>query len=81
MAVLTPRSLPGRSFNLHAPAPLDALLSIGRPDGIILPMLRCYQEFGHDPDKKELVVIDYPEKKKAYEKQRRDSMTSPGPVA
>ncbi len=32
-------------------------------------MLRCYQEFGYDPDKKELVVIEYPEKKKAYEEQ------------
>jgi hypothetical protein len=69
MVVLTPRSLPGRSFNLHAPAPLDALLKTGQPDGAILPMLRYYQEFGHDPDKKELVVIEHPEKKKAYEKQ------------
>jgi hypothetical protein len=32
-------------------------------------MLPYYQEYGYDPDKQELVVIEYPEKKKSVEAQ------------
>ena len=42
----------------------------GAPDGIMLPMLPYYQEYGYDPDKQELVVIEYPAKKKAYQDQQ-----------
>ena len=48
---------------------MEKIIKKGKPDGIQLPMLPYYQEYGYDPEKKELVVIEYPEKKKAYEKQ------------
>jgi hypothetical protein len=48
---------------------MEKIIKKGQPDGMMLPMLPYYQEYGYDPDKKELVVIEYPEKKKEYEKQ------------
>ena len=48
---------------------MDVIIKKGKPDGIQLPMLPYYQEYGYDPDKKELVVIEYPEKKRALEEQ------------
>ena len=49
---------------------MDQIIKKGKPDGIMLPMLPYYQEYGYDPDKKELVVIEYPAKKKAYQEQQ-----------
>jgi hypothetical protein len=49
---------------------MDVIIKKGKPDGVQLPMLPYYQEYGYDPDKQELVVIEYPEKKKAFEEQR-----------
>jgi hypothetical protein len=49
---------------------MDVIIKKGKPDGIQLPMLPYYQEYGYDPDAKELVVIEYPAKKKAYEEQQ-----------
>ena len=49
---------------------MDQIIKKGKPDGIQLPMLPYYQEYGYDPDAKELVVIEYPEKKKAYREQQ-----------
>ena len=48
---------------------MELIIKKGKPDGIMLPMLPYYQEYGYDADKKELVVIEYPEKKKAMEEQ------------
>lgn len=48
---------------------MDEIIRKGKPDGIMLPMLPYYQEYGYDADKKELVVIEYPAKKKAMEDQ------------
>jgi hypothetical protein len=48
---------------------MDVIIKKGKPDGIQLPMLPYYQEYGYDPDKRELVVIEYPAKKKAMEEQ------------
>jgi hypothetical protein len=48
---------------------MELIIKKGKADGIQLPMLPYYQEYGYDPDKKELVVIEYPEKKKAMQKQ------------
>jgi len=49
---------------------MDVIIKKGKQDGIQLPMLPYYQEYGYDPDTKELVVIEYPEKKKAFEEQQ-----------
>ena len=48
---------------------MEHIIKKGKPDGIQLPMLPYYQEYGYDPDAKELVVIEYPEKKKAMKEQ------------
>lgn len=48
---------------------MEKIIKKGRADGIQLPMLPYYQEYGYDPDTKELVVIEYPEKKKAMQEQ------------
>jgi hypothetical protein len=50
---------------------MEVIIKKGKPDGIMLPMLPYYQEYGYDPDAKELVVIEYPAKKKAMEEQSR----------
>jgi len=43
---------------------MDLIIKKGKPDGIQLPMLPYYQEYGYDSATRELVVIEYPEKKK-----------------
>ena len=48
---------------------MDLIIKKGKPDGIMLPMLPYYQEYGYDPDTHELVVIEYPAKKKAMQEQ------------
>lgn len=48
---------------------MEHIIKKGQPDGIQLPMLPYYQEYGYDPEKQELVVIEYPEKKKAMKEQ------------
>jgi hypothetical protein len=48
---------------------MEKIIKKGQPDGIQLPMLPYYQEYGYDPDKKELVVIEYPALKKQREKE------------
>jgi hypothetical protein len=48
---------------------MELIIKKGKADGIQLPMLPYYQEYGYDPDKQELVVIEYPAKKKAMEEQ------------
>jgi hypothetical protein len=48
---------------------MEHIIKKGKPDGIQLPMLPYYQEYGYDPQKQELVVIEYPEKKKAMQEQ------------
>ncbi len=48
---------------------MEQIIKKDKPDGIRLPMLPYYQEYGYDPDKKELVVLEYPAKKKAMKEQ------------
>jgi hypothetical protein len=48
---------------------MDVIIKKGKPDGIMLPMLPYYQEYGYDPDSKELVVIEYPARKKEFDEQ------------
>lgn len=40
-----------------------------QPDGIKLPMLPYYQEYAWDEQNQQLVVVEYPEKKKQFEAQ------------
>ena len=48
---------------------MEQIIKKGKAEGIQLPMLPYYQEYAYDTDKKELVVIEYPEKKKAFQDQ------------
>ncbi|MEJ7637308.1 MAG: hypothetical protein WKF75_04775 [Singulisphaera sp.] len=48
---------------------MEHIIKKDKPDGIQLPMLPYYQDYGYDPETKELVVIEYPEKKKVMEEQ------------
>jgi hypothetical protein len=48
---------------------MEVIIKKGKPDGIQLPMLPYYQEYAYDADKKELVVVEYPAKKKAMQEQ------------
>jgi hypothetical protein len=48
---------------------MDVIIKKGKPDGVQLPMLPYYQEYAYDTDKKELVVVEYPAKKKAMQDQ------------
>jgi hypothetical protein len=50
---------------------MEKIIMKGKAEGIQLPMLPYYQEYGYDPDTKELVVIEYPAKKKAMEEQTK----------
>ena len=49
---------------------MEHIIKKGKPDGIQLPMLPFYQEYGYDADKGELVVIENPAKKKEFDEQR-----------
>ncbi len=48
---------------------MEVIIKKGRADGIQLPMLPYYQEYAYDAKNKELVVIEYPAKKKAMQEQ------------
>jgi hypothetical protein len=48
---------------------MEKIIKKGQPDGVQLPMLPFYQEYGYDPDKKELVVIEHPAKKREFDEQ------------
>ncbi len=48
---------------------MEHIIKKGKADGIQLPMLPYYQEYAYDADKKELVVVEYPAKKKAMDEQ------------
>ena len=48
---------------------MEHIIKKGKADGIQLPMLPYYQEYAYDADKKELVVVEYPAKKKAMQEQ------------
>ncbi len=48
---------------------MENIIKKGKPDGIQLPMLPYYQEYAYDVDKQELVVIEYPERKKKVDEQ------------
>lgn len=48
---------------------MDQIIKKGKPDGLQLPMLPFYQEYGYNPDTQELVVIEYPAKKKEFDEQ------------
>ena len=53
---------------------MEHIIKKGKADGIQLPMLPYYQEYGYNPETKELLVIEYPEKKKAMQKQSDDEL-------
>lgn len=41
----------------------DEVLKVGKPDGIALPTLPYYQEYGYDEKEHKLIVLEYPDRK------------------
>ncbi|MFM7128451.1 MAG: hypothetical protein ACKO0V_03725 [bacterium] len=50
---------------------MQNVIKKGQPDEIRLPQLPYYQEYSYDAEKHELVVLEYPARKAAVEKQKR----------
>lgn len=53
---------------------MEHIIKKDKPDGIQLPMLPYHQDYGYDPESKELVVIEYPERVKAMKKQSDEEL-------
>lgn len=58
----------GRKPNDYAEF-MSAIIGKDQPDGIQLPMLPYYQEWAYDPEKKTLVVVEFPAKKEQRQKE------------
>lgn len=50
---------------------MEKIIQPGNPSGMQLPMLPYYQEYAYDPEKKALVVVEFPEKKKQREQETK----------
>lgn len=49
---------------------MEFIIKKGQPDGLQLPMLPYYQEYAYDEANRQLVTVEYPEKKKQFEAQK-----------
>lgn len=50
---------------------MEFIIKKDKPDGIQLPMLPYYQEYAFDEANKQLVVVEFAEKKKTFEAQNK----------
>jgi hypothetical protein len=50
---------------------MDEIIKPGQPDGMRLPQLPYYQEYGYDEKEHKLIVLEYPERKVQFQ-QRQD---------
>ncbi len=48
---------------------LKEVIRVGQPDGIQLPMLPYYQEYAWDSQQQKLVVVDFPARQEARQKE------------
>lgn len=48
---------------------LDEIIKVDKPDGVQLPMLPYYQEYAYDVPNHKLVVVEYPARKEARQKE------------
>lgn len=51
---------------------LAEIIKVDKPDGVQLPMLPYYQEYAYDVDNHKLVVVEYPERKAARQRELND---------
>ena len=63
------RSDNGRSDDHDVQEFMDEVIKPGQPDGISLPQLPYYQEYGYDEKQHKLIILEYPERKAQFEKQ------------
>lgn len=49
---------------------MEGVIKPGQPDGIRLPQLPYYQEYGYDEQKHELIVLEYPDRKTRFQEQQ-----------
>lgn len=59
------------AMNEKYPETLDEFMTeIIRANGIALPQLPLYQEYGYDAENHRLVVLEYPERREQFQKQQ-----------
>lgn len=51
---------------------LDEIIKVDKPDGVQLPMLPYYQEYAYDVENHKMVVVEYPERKAARQRELND---------
>jgi hypothetical protein len=49
---------------------MQVIVQPGQPDGLQLPQLPYYQEYAYDEANRQLVVVEFPEKKAEFEKTK-----------
>jgi hypothetical protein len=49
---------------------MQFIIKKGQPDGLALPMLPYYQEYAYDEANRQLVVVEYPERKTQVDQQK-----------
>ena len=49
---------------------MDEIIKPGKPDGIQLPQLPYYQEYGYDEKEHKLIVLEYPARKEQMKQQK-----------
>jgi hypothetical protein len=55
----------------------DEILKPNQPDGIRLPRLSYYQEYGYDEKEHKLIVLEYPAKKAQFQEQQDQDLGRP----
>ena len=49
---------------------MDEIVKPGKPDGIRLPQLPYYQEYGYDEKQHKLIILEYTDRKARFQEQQ-----------
>src|SRR5262249_58327763 len=49
---------------------MDEIIKPGKPDGLQLPRLPYYQDYGYDEKEHKLIVLEYPDRKNQFQQQQ-----------
>ncbi len=53
---------------------MEEVIKVGKPDGISLPRLPYYQEYGYDEKDHKLIVLEYPDRKTQFQQQQNKEL-------
>lgn len=56
---------------------MDEIIKPNQPDGLRLPQLPYYQEYGYDEVNHKLIVLEYPDRKAQFQKQQDQELGRP----